>query len=102
MITQMKPTEHLRVYDLVRESGLDVSDWANYERPESPQTNPKYCYNWSFIGPDTVVICLWHSDMDEDSDGIFQRHNYRNIPTARHDWTAEPKWSGCPFPPRSS
>ena len=91
MIAQLRPTAHLRVYDLVREAGLDVSDWANYKRPESPETNPRYCYEWSFIGPDAVVVCLWHGHMDEDSAGIFQRHNYRDIPTARHDWTASQK-----------
>lgn len=91
MIQSLKPSEHLRVYDLVREAGLDVSDWANYKRPESPETNPRYCYEWSFIGSDVVLVCLWYADMDEDSTGVFQRHNYRDIPTARHDWTSAQK-----------
>ena len=47
MIDFLRPRELRHVYDLVREAGLDVSDWANYKRPKSPQTNPKYCYEWA-------------------------------------------------------
>ncbi len=80
MINSIKPNEHRLVYDLVSEAGLDVSDWANYKRPESPQTNPKYCYEWAFTGSDRVVVCLWHDAMEEDDSGIFQQPNYRAIP----------------------
>ena len=45
-LNDLKPTERQRVYDLVREAGLDVSIWANYRRPEHPASNPKYCYSW--------------------------------------------------------
>lgn len=75
MIDSLRPRELRHVYDLVREAGLDVSDWANYKRPESPQTNPKYCYEWAFDGGDRVVVCLWFDDMKEDETGIFQLRN---------------------------
>lgn len=66
------PTERHRVYDLVREAGVDVSDWSNYRRPEHPASNPKYCYNWAFEGTDRVVLCLGVEEVKEDADGVFQ------------------------------
>jgi len=77
----LQPDKRLRVYDLVREAGLDVSDWSNYKRRDIPAANPKYCYDWSFIGPDRVVLCLWYVDMKRNTKGIFQTLNYR--PTAQ-------------------
>lgn len=77
MIDSIKPKNLQIVYDLVRQAGLDVSDWSNYKRPESPQTNPKYCYEWAFVGSDSVVVCLWFDAMEEDESGIFQPLNYR-------------------------
>ncbi len=79
MIQSLKPTERLRVYDLVRQAGVDVSDWSNYKRPESPEINPKYCYEWCFVTQDRVVICLWFGDMKEDTSGAFQILNYAKV-----------------------
>ena len=86
MIAAIKPTEHLRVYDLVREAGVDVSDWANYKRPNSPQTNPRYCYEWAFEAPDRVVVCLWYEEMKQEGVDIFQKLNYREIAASRRNW----------------
>lgn len=82
MISELQPKAHELVYDLVSQAGLDVSAWSDYARPESPQTNPKYCYNWSFFGLDRVVVCLWFDDMKEDEAGIYQDLNYSEIPNA--------------------
>ncbi len=74
--TEMKPRERLLVIDLVREAGIDVSEWANYEGP--PGANPKYCYEWAFIKPgDVLVLNLWYELMVEDNDVIEQRFNLR-------------------------
>ena len=80
MISSLKPTARELVYDLVREAGIDVSDWSNYELPKLPQSNPRYCYDWCFVGPDRVVVCLWFDDMQKDDAGIFQKLNYGNKP----------------------
>ncbi len=84
-ISALQPTERLRVYDLVREAGLDVSDWSNYKLSDAPAKNPKYCYEWSFIGPDRVVVCLWHEEMREDSEGVYQLLDYREKPIQQPD-----------------
>jgi hypothetical protein len=80
MITSLKPTKRELVYDLIREAGIDVSDWSNYERPQLPQSNPRYCYDWSFVELNRVVVCLWFDDMQEHDNGIFQELNYGNKP----------------------
>jgi len=81
------PTQRLRVYDLVREVGIDVGPWADFDG-EHPASNPKFCYNWAFF--DTVrrlvVICLWHAETEQDTSGHFQRRNYREIAAAKHRW----------------
>lgn len=90
-ISSLQPTERLRVYDLVREAGLDVSDWSNYKRPDAPAVNPKYCYEWAFIGDGLVVVCLWFDQMHEDSRGIHQVLDYRERPIVRPDLDATHK-----------
>jgi len=80
MIASLRPTKRQLVYDLVSEAGIDVSDWSKSERPEVPQSNPKYCYNWSFQSDDLVVLCLWFEDMEPYDGGIIQKLNYGNKP----------------------
>ena len=44
-LNDIAPKEHLRVMDLVREAGIDVSDWQNFKGgAEKAASNPKYCY----------------------------------------------------------
>lgn len=88
MISSLEPQSHSRIYDLVKEAGIDVSDWANYARPDMPQTNPNYCYNWAFFGDNHVVVCLWFEDMKEDEAGIYQLLNYSEILDKQHGGTA--------------
>ena len=71
--TDLKPTRKPRVLDLVRQAGVDVTDWANYRHPERPAANPKYCYSWSFVQPGALVVLnLWFASMVEASGAIEQ------------------------------
>ncbi len=79
ILSAIRPKAKSLVYDLVTQAGVDTSDWANYRRPESPASNPKYCYNWSFEGSDRVVVCLWFDEMKTDNGVVYQRLNYRDI-----------------------
>ena len=57
----LRPKRHRLVMDLVGDAGVDTSDWANY-RGRNASTNPKYCYDWSFVEPGKVVVLnIWHS-----------------------------------------
>lgn len=78
-LEDLKPTEKSRVIDLVKEAGLDVSDWANSTRgPKWAAANPKYCYEWSFIQPGRVVVInLWHANMRERGDTVTWSANPR-------------------------
>ncbi len=60
-IERLRPTEKLKVIDLVEQAGVDVSDWANFNG-KHPATNPKYCYDWAFIQSEQVVVLnFWYS-----------------------------------------
>ena len=88
MLADLKPQSKELVYDLVTQAGLDTSDWDNYRRPESPASNPRYCYNWSFEGSDRVVVCLWFEEMKHEGEVVFQTLNYRDIAASRRHWNA--------------
>src|SRR5271165_1040889 len=64
-LSDLTPREPLRIIDLVRAAGVDVSDWANIKGGEkNAASNPKYCYEWSFVEPKTVVVLnLWFVDL---------------------------------------
>jgi hypothetical protein len=81
MLTALKPTSKPLVYDLVAEAGVDTTDWVDYERPEVPASNPKYCYEWAFWddAKRVIVVCLWFSQMREEAGRIFQNLNYRRL-----------------------
>lgn len=77
---ELKPTTQHRVIDLVHQAGIDVSDWANYEHgAENAGANPKYCYEWAFVQPETLVVLnLWYESMVEVGGGIEQHFNFRD------------------------
>jgi 5-methylcytosine-specific restriction endonuclease McrA len=60
--------------DLVREAGVDVSDWANFAG-KNPATNPKYCYEWAFADGSVVVLNLWLGSMKAEGSEIVYRLN---------------------------
>jgi 5-methylcytosine-specific restriction protein A len=66
---------------MVREAGLDVSDWEiSKGNAVSAAANPKYCYNWSFVeSQKLVVLNLWHSDIEEWNGNLAIKWNARDI-----------------------
>jgi 5-methylcytosine-specific restriction enzyme A len=99
VIEELKPSRQARVIDLVAAAGHDVSDWKNFMggvRKEA--SNPKYCYEWTFVQPHkAVVLNLWHEDLREVSGKVVQQLNYRqhakNLPqiAARGTWAKRAK-----------
>jgi hypothetical protein len=77
MLETIAPQEKLLLIDLVRAAGVDVSDWANSKRGEQgAASNPKYCYEWSFLQPGRVVVLnVWHNAMLELSPGVITLDN---------------------------
>ncbi|WP_189613360.1 HNH endonuclease [Saccharospirillum salsuginis] len=80
-LDEIKPSSHNRVYDLVRDAGIDVSDWEESKgNASSAASNPKYCYNWSFVKLNEIVVLnLWHNDLEETSRGIINELNPREF-----------------------
>ncbi|GHD56961.1 HNH endonuclease [Jeongeupia chitinilytica] len=78
-LADLKPRQRARVMDLLSEVGLDVSDWANFKGGVAKAaSNPKYCYEWSFLQDDhPAIVNLWVEEMDEDEGVISHRFNIR-------------------------
>lgn len=78
-ISELKPTRKDHVFDLIGETGVDQSDWINSSNDvRGPKANPKYCYEWSFVEPGTVVVLnLWYQRMMFDNGQIVQKGNFR-------------------------
>lgn len=84
-IESLKPSERLRVMDLVAAAGIDVSDWGNFKGgKEKAASNPKYCYEWSYEDHDQqlIVLNLWYDNLELSYGEIIQRLNLRE--TAKH------------------
>ena len=76
--------------DLVKQAGLDVSDWKNYKDRTHPARNPKYCYEWALQEGDRIVCNLWYANMDGSDPSGVQQHLHlpytrknEKAPTAR-------------------
>ncbi len=80
-LEEIAPRNRELVYNLVKEAGLDVSDWANYKRGAAhAASNPKYCYEWSFVEDDKLVVLnLWHKGMRELDGVVSSSFNMRSL-----------------------
>lgn len=74
------PRNLSKVIDLVQEAGIDVSGWSSGKGGAGgAKTNPNFCYEWVFIKPgSSVVLNIWHHDIDEAGGVLRQRLNPRN------------------------
>ncbi|MDB5432870.1 MAG: endonuclease [Caulobacter sp.] len=90
----LKPRTKSLVIDLVREAGIDVSDWSSSTRGvQGASTNPKYCYEWSFVEPGKVVaLNLWHRGL-KDVDGlVIHEGNFRKDADDLRSARGTPAW----------
>lgn len=68
ILDEIAPKEPQLVMNLAREAGINVEDWGNFKGGQSKAaSNPKYCYEWSFVDMQNgvVVLNLWHENMKE-------------------------------------
>lgn len=80
VLDEIRPSQQQRVMDLLEQAGVDVSDWQNYGG-KHPASNPRYCYNWSFIEPGQLLVtCLWHDELTPTDDNVIF------ISNVRHRW----------------
>jgi len=63
-LSEIRPKDQHRVMDLVKAAGVDVSDWGNFKGGEKKAAcNPKFCYEWSFVEPQKVVVLNRKEDL---------------------------------------
>ena len=71
----IRPKNLARVMDLLAGIGVDVSIWSHDFKGKHPATNPKYCYNWSFMkNHEFVVACLWYVEF-QVNEGVISHSN---------------------------
>jgi 5-methylcytosine-specific restriction protein A len=80
-LSELVPKHQHLIIDLAREAGVDVSDWSNFKGGKGKAaSNPKYCYEWSFVEPKKVVVLnLWYASMEERDGAIVQDFNMREV-----------------------
>lgn len=80
-LQELKPKQKHRIYDILQELQFDMSDWKDsLKDPQgNPASNPKYCFNWSFVREDkkVVVLNLWHEEIQVDGDLLYQEHKFK-------------------------
>jgi 5-methylcytosine-specific restriction enzyme A len=94
LLSELRPTQKQLVMDLVETAGVDVSDWANFKGGRKrAASNPKYCYEWSFVVPGKLVVLnLWHASMKERGGKIFEELNLRESAERYGHAPRKPAW----------
>lgn len=78
-LNKLRPTKLCRVMDVVSAAGIDVAHWAIWSGGAAKAAaNPKYCYEWSFVEPNKVVVLnVWFDDLREQGGTITLQDNLR-------------------------
>ncbi len=95
LLEQLRPTEPLRAYDLLRQAGL-VTEVPQADVETRLPNHRTYLSRWSFIEGNLIVLCLHFHDMQESAGVIFQRLNYRTDRPEHRGWNGiqkERAWS---------
>lgn len=85
--SDLRPRKRGIVYDLVKEAGIDVSDWYN-SATDKPRfkSNPKYCYEWSYVEPGKLVVLnIWYDQISEVDGQLIFSLNMREEARAMSD-----------------
>jgi len=94
-IEDLRPTRKDLVFALAEEAGFDVTDWIeSASDPARYRSNPKYCYEWSFIEPGRVVILnLWHEQIQERNGRFLIRSNFRSDAEYHSEVSRKGSWA---------
>jgi 5-methylcytosine-specific restriction protein A len=79
----LRPTSHVKVIDVVADTGIDVSGWktkADGTPVANPALNPNFCYEWGFGGDgEPILLCVWHRSLSEIDGHVVYRDNLRAL-----------------------
>ena len=83
--SELRPTQKLKVIDLVRDAGVDVSHWANFKGSKTTgAANPAHCFEWSFVEPKKIaVLNLWFEQMQQRGRNVVFDLNLQDCSDAR-------------------
>ena len=71
-LSDLKPVRQQLVIDLVKQAGVDVTDWSTGKGGiAKAASNPKYCYEWAFIQEGVVVVLNWWYEELLERDGVI-------------------------------
>lgn len=92
MKEDLKPTQHEKVIDLVKKAGINTDAWGDFKGGDAKAaSNPKYCYEWSYVNDTNKIIVLniWYSDIEFDN-GIYT-YNFNPRATAEKEKSSKKK-----------
>ena len=91
---RLRPHERQRVMDLVSAADVNVSPWKKTKGHAA--SNPKFCYEWAFIQPESVVaLNVWHGEIQELHEQVWCDLNPRAwAEMASHSATLRPSERG--------
>lgn len=73
----IKPVAKPKVMHLVRDAGLDISDWADHSGP--PASNPRFCYEWCYEQEGLLVFNIWYHEIEYEDGEFPLKLNMRQI-----------------------
>lgn len=89
VLESMRPTSSQRIYDLVKQAGVDVTPWhvsSKTRRPIEPSDNIHMNSQWTFgeeIKNDPFVACIWWRDLHIKDGQIVHEGNSK---ADANDW----------------
>lgn len=98
LLDQLYPQDRETVMSLVESAGIDVEEWRYSQSGilDEPQSNPNYCYNWSFGSPtEGYVLCVWHEHLSiKDGEVIYRSDIPQLLKTLERELSAGGLTSG--------
>jgi 5-methylcytosine-specific restriction protein A len=81
LLDELKPTSKPNLIDLLYKAGVNVKDWANFKGGiAKAASNPKYCYEWSFLEANKVVVVnLWYAELKVKNGRVSREFNLRAL-----------------------
>jgi hypothetical protein len=74
LLDALIPSAKQTVMSQLEAAGINVDGWryASGVLLERPQSNPAYCFNWSFGNmQEGFLLCVWHKDLKEENGKVI-------------------------------
>lgn len=95
-ISDLNPIETKPVRELLKDAGMDVSDWAlgkGGQSIENPNANSYRNSYWSFADRNVTVLCIWLTQLNEDALSIYCDVNMQALINHESSYLTNPQIS---------